>query len=256
MALDKYFNKPGPGVDKNAPQKTGFALFFEILWREFWEILKLNMLFLLFCLPVVTIPAAMTAMGGVTLTMVRDENHFLFQDFWRVFKREFGRSLGAGWLLLLGMAATGYGVYFYSAMTAWGWMRIVPSALGVVAFLILFSMSFYVFSQLAMLDLPFRAVLKNAFYLTFVRMSKNLIMMVLVGLILFISVGLLPYSTPAVAMLIFSICSLIVSFHTYPAIKQYLIAAQDAADGTDGTGEAPGDWKAERQRLGKDGGED
>ena len=254
MSFADRFNRPGRGIDPNAPKKQGVALFFEILWREFWELLKLNMLFLLFCLPVVTIPAAITAMSGITLTMVRDENHFLWQDFLRVFKREFGRSLAAGWIVLLGMAATGYGVIFYSGMADMGWFRLVPSALGAVGFVILYCMTFYVFPQLALLNVPVKAVLKNAFFLTFVCMRRNIVMFFVTAVLLTLGFGLLPYSVPALAMLLLSACSLVVSFQAYPAMRQYLFEKDDAetpaadpAEAADGA-----DWKAERERLGKD----
>ena len=46
--------KEGPGVAKDAPEKTGAAWVGETLAREFWQLVKLNVLFLLCCLPVVT----------------------------------------------------------------------------------------------------------------------------------------------------------------------------------------------------------
>jgi hypothetical protein len=45
------YNKPGPGVDKDAPPKAPFFMFFEILQRKFWNLIKVNMMFLIFNLP-------------------------------------------------------------------------------------------------------------------------------------------------------------------------------------------------------------
>lgn len=45
------YNKPGPGVDKDAPPKSPFTVFFEILQRKFWNLIKVNMMFLIFNLP-------------------------------------------------------------------------------------------------------------------------------------------------------------------------------------------------------------
>ena len=81
--------KDTPGIDKNAPQKKGFARYFEMLWREFFPLLKLNLLFIISCLPIVTIPAALTAMNRITVTMVRDRNYFMLSDYWDAFKRDF-----------------------------------------------------------------------------------------------------------------------------------------------------------------------
>lgn len=38
------YSKPGPGVDKDAPQKRGIFRYFEILFRKFWKLLQANML--------------------------------------------------------------------------------------------------------------------------------------------------------------------------------------------------------------------
>jgi len=45
------YNKPGPGVPKDAPPKSPFIVFFEILSRKFWNFIKINLMFVLFNLP-------------------------------------------------------------------------------------------------------------------------------------------------------------------------------------------------------------
>jgi len=45
------FTKEGPGVPKDAPPKSRFIIFFEVLARKFWNIVKINLLFVLFNLP-------------------------------------------------------------------------------------------------------------------------------------------------------------------------------------------------------------
>jgi uncharacterized membrane protein YesL len=45
------YTKPGPGVPKDAPPKSPFIVFFEILQRKFWNFVKINMMYLVFNLP-------------------------------------------------------------------------------------------------------------------------------------------------------------------------------------------------------------
>ncbi|HEX2947292.1 MAG TPA: YesL family protein [Clostridia bacterium] len=47
------YNKPGPGVPENAPPKSPFIVFFEILQRKFWNLIKINFLFVIFDLPAI-----------------------------------------------------------------------------------------------------------------------------------------------------------------------------------------------------------
>ena len=49
--FNSNYSKPGPGVDKNAPPKKGLNLFYEIFFRKFWDIIKLNLLYALTLLP-------------------------------------------------------------------------------------------------------------------------------------------------------------------------------------------------------------
>ena len=39
------YNKPGPGVSKDAPVKKPFFRFWEVYFRKFFDLIKLNMLF-------------------------------------------------------------------------------------------------------------------------------------------------------------------------------------------------------------------
>jgi len=45
------YTRPGPGVPKDAPPKSPFIVFFEILQRKFWNLIKINIMFLVFNLP-------------------------------------------------------------------------------------------------------------------------------------------------------------------------------------------------------------
>lgn len=49
------YTKEGPGVRKDQPPKKGIPRFFEILMRDYGHLLKVNFLFLLCCLPMVTV---------------------------------------------------------------------------------------------------------------------------------------------------------------------------------------------------------
>ena len=51
-----------PGVREEAPKASGPRFFFRIIAQEAAALLKLNLLFLLFCLPAVTIPPALLAL--------------------------------------------------------------------------------------------------------------------------------------------------------------------------------------------------
>lgn len=52
MGLFFNYNKPGPGVDKDAPKKKGVFRFFEIFGRKIGKLFQLNMLYFICSLPI------------------------------------------------------------------------------------------------------------------------------------------------------------------------------------------------------------
>lgn len=49
--LTPSYDKPGKGIDKDAPQKRSFFRFFDIFFRKFWKLVSVNLLYILTSLP-------------------------------------------------------------------------------------------------------------------------------------------------------------------------------------------------------------
>lgn len=49
------YTKPGRGVRKDEPEKTGFALYFDIFFKRFWKIMALNLFYILASIPAIII---------------------------------------------------------------------------------------------------------------------------------------------------------------------------------------------------------
>ena len=55
MGLFFNYDKPGPGISKDAPKKKGIFLYFELFFRKFWLLIKANILYFLVSLPVMAL---------------------------------------------------------------------------------------------------------------------------------------------------------------------------------------------------------
>lgn len=78
------------------------------------DLMMLNVVFLICCIPVVTIGASCTAMYYVTLKMARNEESYIIKSFFKSFKENFKQStiiwlimLVAGIILLMDFRITG-----------------------------------------------------------------------------------------------------------------------------------------------------
>lgn len=231
--------KDRPDIAKDAPRKKGIVRFLDTLWREFFSLLKLNLLFLLFCLPVVTIPAALTAMSKVTVMMVRDENCFLWHEFWGAFKRDFGRSLLGGIAILLATAIFALSTWFYYMLTKLHWMFIILAAASACMLLGAYFTSVYFFPMLATVELPTGKLLKNSLILGFTCFKRTLPGAFFCLALSFCGVGLLPFSAPFVFLIQFSLVSLIGCFWVMPPIEEKILGIQNTAKSQFHTNEAP-----------------
>ncbi|ARM92438.1 hypothetical protein RHEC894_PE00415 (plasmid) [Rhizobium sp. CIAT894] len=131
--LRDMWTKEGPGIPKDAPAKTGLALFADILAREWWEMVKLNILFLLASLLVVTLPAALVAMARVSVALVEDRNTYLLRDFTEAFRRYFLRATAWGLAMAGGLAIGVHAIITYAAGARDNLILTAPLAIALVA---------------------------------------------------------------------------------------------------------------------------
>ena len=175
-----------PSFDRNEEKQTHQGL--HVLKTYFFRLLGVNMLFLICCIPVVTIPAAFCGMHAVVQRYYRDiYSTAVVRDFFKEFQTDFLRRLGLVALMLAVPAAITFVVRFFVSTT----VLLVVSAIGFLAALILLT---WFVPQLVLLNVDARQALKNACILTMVETKTNFLLMVLHAVILTAMVCLLPLS--------------------------------------------------------------
>jgi uncharacterized membrane protein YesL len=140
------------------------------------DLLILNLIVMVCCIPIVTAGAALTAMHYVLLKMVRGEEGYLFRSFFKSFKQNFKQAT-AIWLIILLFLAVFVGdvlVINYSTIEFPAVFKIVLVAAGVFVGII----STYVFPLLARFDNTVKNTVKNAALLAVANLPKTLAMVV------------------------------------------------------------------------------
>lgn len=139
------------------------------------DLMILNLLFLLSCIPVVTIGAAWTAMYYVTLKMVRDEEDSIVRGFFRAFRRNWKQATIL-WLMVLGLGAViVLDIRFLNAMgdsSTAATMKTAVEILGVLGLMVLQ----YLFPGLARFEASTGNTLKNACLLAVGNLPKTLLL--------------------------------------------------------------------------------
>ena len=137
------------------------------------DLMIMNFLMILCCIPVITAGAAFTAMHYVLLKIVRGEEGYLIKGFFKSFKQNF-RQATTIWLLMLLVILVYVGdslIFNYSGLTF-----PKPLVIAVVAVAVLLAMAaVYVFPLQARFENTVKNTLKNAMILAFVNLPKTLL---------------------------------------------------------------------------------
>lgn len=220
------YSKPGKGVDKNGPQKKRFFLFFELYFRKFSKMILLNLMFLAFCIPIITIGPATVAMMKVLKDMSIEKPVFLWSDFIEAFKKNFVQGLIVGCVnavigVLLYVASAFYlnqirvgaGVVFY-----------IPLAITAFVLLMVIMTNFYLYLMIPTVNLNLGAMIKNSFSLAILGIKTNIFTVIFILLFGFVFIY-----TPIIVLIIliptvlFTFFGFIIAFNSYQYIEKYII---------------------------------
>ena len=182
--FSQRFDRPGPGIDPDTPRKKGAARFFEILGRDFGTIWLAGLLAMISGLPfamglwfaVAThsiVPMVLAGvLGGMIaapqivglndtiLRALRDEPGYWWATYRRAWKRNAKASLLPGAICGLLLA-----VQLFTALSLDLSSNLVLGALLLAGLLLLAGIAQYLYAQVALLELSFGGILRNALML-------------------------------------------------------------------------------------------
>lgn len=222
------YTKPGPGVSKHEPQKYRFFVFFEIFFRKFWRIIAINALYLLSCLPIITIGPATAGVTYILRNYAREEHAFPWMDYRDTIKKNWLQAF------LVSLIDAGLGFFVYVAVAYWYQMFLRSTFMAVpfvfsacVAFLYIF-MQFYLYVLLVTFKLNLLQIFKNALLFAFIGLWKNLFLTLILGLFAFalFCFALLPLFLPVLLVYIIVVpgfCGLLINFVVWPVIQKYMV---------------------------------
>jgi len=255
------YTKPGPGIPKDAPPKARIIVFFEILGRKFWNLIKINLLFSLFnlpavvlmlfismfylrqpledvtldlvvrfmfgtffmCIPVITVGPAQAGLTYLLRNYAREEHAFIWWDFKESAKNNLKQSLIISLIDAVIMVLAGFTINFYLVYGSSNILFAIASGIVILAFIIFLMMHLYIYPMLVTFKLTIKQLYKNAFLFAIVKFLPNLLILLLCLVLVFVS--FINYLIGFVLMIFFtfSLIGLITNFYVYPYLKKYMI---------------------------------
>ena len=236
--FNMHYDRPGPGVNPDTPRKKGAARFAEVLGRDMLSFWCAGMLALLSALPfalglilsllthavlpmllagvlggMIAAPQ-LTGLHDTILRSLRDEPGYWWATYRRVWKRNLKGSLlpGAVCGLILAM----------QIFAAWhlGTGQGSLLAVLVIGLVLLGGLAQYLFAQVALLDLPFASLLKNAVLLFFGYLPRTLLGVLWQGVYWGLVVGFFPYSVPVLLVTGLWLPALLSLMAIYPPLEK------------------------------------
>lgn len=223
MGLFYNNNVAGAGVSKNGPKKKPFFRYWELFANKFWTFFKINLVYFLFCIPIVTFGPATAAMTALMRNIYLERPQFIFHDFWVQFKKNFKQSFIIGMLdiFVIGVSILTFRHYSYQPDADMG--AKILYALAVAAQVLFVMINFYIYPQIVSLNLGMGGIIKNSVILVFVNLWGELIALAAFAgyavLVMFFHIFVLTLA-PLVPFAWLGFTSV---FCCYPAIQKYII---------------------------------
>ena len=150
------------------------------------DLMWLNVLTLICCIPIITAGASLTAMNYMALKIVRDEECYITKGFFKSFKDNFKQATVI-WLILLVVIVVLIGDFYVMSFAEFEFGNIMRVAITLVAVFVVFE-ALYVFPVLAKFENTIWLTIKNSFLLSIMQFPKTILMIILyllpVGLLL------------------------------------------------------------------------
>ncbi len=230
------FNKPGPGVDKNAPKKKGIALFFSIFFEKFWKLIPLSILYWLTSIPLVTCGLSGAGIAYVTRNFSREKPVILAADYFDTIKKNWKQALPVGIINLLVTVILLFGIGFYYYCWNQHWFCKVGLVVSGCILIVFTFLKYYIYFLMITFDLTIKQLYKNSLLLSSAGIKENVIITLALAVVYGFFFGI-PFAyamimEDALVPLIFliltflfmpAIQSLIIQFCVFPVIKKHMI---------------------------------
>ena len=216
----RRFEKEGRGEPSPASglKRAGYMAL-----THFWKLITANILFVLFSLPIITMPAALTALDRVCVIIFRDGNIFLWYEFWKEFRRSFVRVLAPGILFGLGLFAGYFFMSLGNGNPERGMITILFWTIGMMMTLTVLLVGEYFFVMVSVLEVSNFDALRNAVLLSLARPVRSAAILLILFLLLFGALALLPLSLILIVFIWAVLAQYPVSCLAYDMIEKMIL---------------------------------
>ncbi len=258
--LSSRYTKPGPGVEKDAPKKPSFFVFFEVLKRKFWNLIKVNMMYVVFnalalfialyissffmqkividngtgdfvirlvfaafltLIPLITIGPVQAGFTYILRNYSREEHAFIWSDFKENILKNFKQGIIITVIDIFVMFILGFALNVYTTMT--GLLSVAATAFTVLSIVMFIIMHFYIYPMLVTVKLNVKSIYKNALIFSLIKFIPNVLMLILNLVVIFVAFYIPLIGAVLYVFILPSFIGLMNNFYANPLINKYVV---------------------------------
>lgn len=215
MSLRDIFFK-SKNEEAKAVKEYGWERVQLVLTENWVKLIGLNLLYLVCCLPVVTIPAATCAMHRVILNWVRETSYeAMIPAFFREFRVNFWKRTGFGLLMLIAP----YSLAYYPMLFGYEGGTLAVGCIALVAY---FCITKFFYPLVVLLDVSIWQNFKNACIMAVVEWRTTVQLLITAGVLDLMLLVMTNYALPFYIIILCAFnCLLGCSFVNYPFMKHF-----------------------------------
>lgn len=234
------YEKEGPGIEKNAPKKKTFLVFFETFFRNFWKFISINIVYNLISIPVITNGFACVGITNVTRNIARDKHSFGLSDFFETIKKNWKQALGAGIINTLVVFVLAFDIWFFYNQDSESMFFTVLLGITFGLCLLFAMMNFYIWTLMITFDFSLKQIYLNSFKFVVINLKNNFFCMLSLIAVyaLYVGVAVLFFKDLLYVLMIEALVYiltypafkfLLIQFFVFPSIKKHIIDPYYAA---------------------------
>ncbi len=167
-------------MEETTKKETEIQIFFRVLKKHFFTLVFLNLVFVVSCIPIITIASASRAMTKVMMDMIREKEFSIVRAYFEEMKTHFLKQTIIGTPIVLVMGGMIYLVVLtiQEAMLEASFSYLI--AIASIVILFIFAILLYLQNLLVTVSIPIGKAIKNSFLLVFLSPVELLILLVTV----------------------------------------------------------------------------
>ncbi len=202
--------------------------FFSTL-SKLYDMLFLSVLWVIFCIPIVTIGPATTALYYTVVKVIRKERGYLFREFVKSFRLNFKKGAIVGVLLTIVIVVLMFDISYAIESLAVDSNKgsLMVGVFIAITFLAI-SIAMYIFPVLSRFEMTIKQLIKAAVYMS----MRHILFTILMDVVFIMSVIIVVYLMPIMIFIVPALSVLINSFMMERVFKKYMPETAGSPDET------------------------